>query len=91
MGHDAPPFVLFTDLDGTLLDERYRAGAAAPALARLRSVSVPVVFCSSKTRAEQEPLRRRHRVGGPFIVENGSAVLIPPPCPDLAVVAGLVK
>lgn len=79
----APPFVLFTDLDGTLLDGRYRPGPAAAALARLERAAVPVVFCSSKTRAEQEPLRRRFGVVGPFVVENGSAVLVPPPCPDL--------
>lgn len=85
----AVPFVLFTDLDGTLLDASYRPGPAAQALARLRDVGVPVVFCSSKTRAEQEPLRRRYGVGGPFVVENGSAVLIPPPCPDLPRSGGL--
>jgi len=77
------PFVLFTDLDGTLLDASYRAGPAAPALARLLRAGVPVVFCSSKTCAEQVPLKRRLGVDGPFVVENGSAVLFPPPCQDL--------
>ncbi|MEJ2289080.1 MAG: HAD-IIB family hydrolase [Deinococcales bacterium] len=79
----APPLVLFTDLDGTLLDAQYRAGPAAGAVARLQHAGVWVVFCSSKTRAEQEPLRRTLGVSGPFIVENGSAVLVPPPCDDL--------
>ncbi len=82
------PFVLFTDLDGTLLDASYRTGPAAPALARLQRAGVPVVFCSSKTCAEQVPLKRRLRVGGPFVVENGSAALFPPPCRDLPRVAG---
>jgi len=80
--------VVFTDLDGTLLDASYRPGPAAPALVRLREAGVPVVFCSSKTRAEQVPLRRRLGVGGPFVVENGSAVLVGPPCHDLPVGAG---
>lgn len=83
MGESVPPFVLFTDLDGTLLDAGYRPGPASAALARLRGRGVPVVFCSSKTRAEQEPLRASLGVTEPFIVENGSAVLIPGPCDDL--------
>lgn len=76
-GTGAPRAVLFTDLDGTLLDESYRPGVAAAAVARLQEAGVLVVFCSSKTRAEQEPLRRILDVTGPFIVENGSAVLLP--------------
>lgn len=84
-----PPFVLFTDLDGTVLDEDYRAGPAEGALRRLTAAAVPVVFCSSKTRAEQEVLRALLDVNGPFIVENGSAVLLPPPCADLRQEGGL--
>lgn len=75
----APPrVVVFTDLDGTLLDARYRFDAARPALAALKARGVPVVFCSAKTRAEQETLRRAMALNHPFIVENGSAVFIPP-------------
>lgn len=66
-----------TDLDHTLLDARYRLGPAAAALRRLRSAGALVVLCSSKTRAEQEAWRRRLGLGGPFVVENGSAVLLP--------------
>lgn len=78
-----PPFLLFTDLDGTLLDDGYRPGPAGAALARLQAAGVLVVFCSSKTRSEQEALRTALHVDGPFIVENGSAVLVPAPCADL--------
>lgn len=78
-----PPFVLFSDLDGTLLDAAYRPGPARAALARLLAAGVAVVPCSSKTRREQEALRAELGLDGPFVVENGSAVYLPPPCPDL--------
>lgn len=74
-----PPWVVFTDLDGTLLDARtYEVGPARQALDRLAAHGVPVVFCSSKTAAEQHPLRiALGLTHTPFIVENGSAVFVP--------------
>lgn len=71
--------LVFTDLDGTLLTRRtYSAAAAQPALAALAARGIPVVFCSSKTAAEQLPLRRALGLERwPCIVENGSAVLVP--------------
>jgi len=70
--------VLFTDLDGTLLDhETYSFAPARPALLELRRLQVPLVFCTSKTRAEVVPLRRRLRNAHPFIVENGGGIVIP--------------
>ncbi len=71
--------IIFTDLDGTLLDRAtYDCHAALPALDVIRTKNVPLVFCSSKTRAEQMELRERLGVGHPFIVEDGSAVYIDP-------------
>lgn len=71
-------YVIFTDLDGTLLDaESYSFEEAVPALEAVRARDIPLVLVSSKTRAEMEPLRRRLRHSGPFIVENGAAVFIP--------------
>lgn len=70
--------VVFTDLDGTLLDHStYSFEAAREALDELRARSIPLVIVSSKTRAEIEPLRSRLRNEHPFIVENGGAVVIP--------------
>jgi len=70
--------VIFTDLDGTLLDLMTRSAAPAlPALEQLLRRKIPVIFCSAKTRAEQESLRRKLGVADPFIVENGGAVFIP--------------
>jgi mannosyl-3-phosphoglycerate phosphatase len=71
-------WIVFTDLDGTLLElETYAYDLAQPAVELLHAQQIPLVFCSSKTRAEQEFYRDKLRVDAPFIVENGSAVFIP--------------
>jgi mannosyl-3-phosphoglycerate phosphatase len=70
--------VVVSDLDGTLLDhETYAFDAAWPALDCLERDAIPLVLCSSKTRAEIEPLRAELRNGHPFISENGGALFIP--------------
>jgi len=70
--------VVFTDLDGTLLDSNtYTFEAAREALTELRARNIPLVLVSSKTRAEIEPIRLQLHNNHPFIVENGGAVVIP--------------
>jgi mannosyl-3-phosphoglycerate phosphatase len=70
--------VLFTDLDGTLLDDTtYSWKAARPAVELLGARGVPWVIVSSKTRAEIEPLRDEMHHRHPFVVENGGAAFIP--------------
>jgi mannosyl-3-phosphoglycerate phosphatase len=70
--------LIFTDLDGTLLDHRTYSFEPAGALLRnLRHRGIPVVFCTSKTRAEVEAIRAAAGNTDPFIVENGGAVFIP--------------
>ena len=66
--------VIFTDLDGTLLDENYRCDKA---LGLIKELNVPIVFVSAKTRFEQEIFRRMLGVRDPFIVEDGSAIYLP--------------
>ncbi len=44
--------VIFTDLDGTLLDSSYRFDAARPALACCHTLRVPLTAVSSKTLSE---------------------------------------
>jgi mannosyl-3-phosphoglycerate phosphatase len=69
--------VIFTDLDGTLLDpETYSYDGALPSIEHLQSQEVPIIFCSAKTRAEQEIYRKELQINDPFIVENGGAVFI---------------
>jgi mannosyl-3-phosphoglycerate phosphatase len=70
--------VVFTDLDGTLLDhDSYSFDAASETLALMRQARVPLILCSSKTRTEIEHLRRQLDCSHPFVSENGAAVFIP--------------
>ena len=69
--------IIFTDLDGTLLDYRdYSYSRVAPLVSKLKDRGVIIVFCSSKTRAEQDVYRGRLGINTPFIVENGGAIYI---------------
>jgi mannosyl-3-phosphoglycerate phosphatase len=75
----APRLVVFTDLDGTLLDHSsYSWRAAEPALAELDRRKIPLVFVTSKTRAEVERLRRKLGNQHPFVTENGGGIFLPP-------------
>jgi mannosyl-3-phosphoglycerate phosphatase len=70
--------VIFTDLDGTLLDyTTYSFEKALPALALIRQRKVPLVICSSKTRKEIGYYRKRLDNDHPFISENGGGIYIP--------------
>lgn len=70
--------IVFSDLDGTLLDHTtYSYAQAEPALAHLRAQRIPLVLVTSKTRAEVTALRMRMGNTDPFIVENGAAVITP--------------
>lgn len=70
--------IVFTDLDGTLLDCRtYWWEAARPALEQLKRHGIPCVLVTSKTRAEVQFWRRLMENSDPFIVENGAAAFIP--------------
>jgi mannosyl-3-phosphoglycerate phosphatase len=73
-----PHLIVFTDLDGTLLEfKTYSYEKALPMIERLKLHSIPIVFCSHKTRAEQSVFRDKLGISDPFIVENGGAIVIP--------------
>ena len=74
-----PDLMIVTDLDGTFLDHHdYSFDAALPMLEQLRADDVPVVFCSSKTRAEITALQARTGLDGhAFVAENGAVVVGP--------------
>jgi mannosyl-3-phosphoglycerate phosphatase family protein len=70
--------LVYTDLDGTLLDHfSYSFAAAQPMLGILDENNIPVIPVTSKTRAELFNLRNDLNNHHPFIVENGAAVFIP--------------
>ncbi len=70
--------IIFTDLDGTFLDHHtYSFSALEAILVRLNKLEVPLIFCSSKTRAEIEAVRQKCSNSHPFISENGGGVFIP--------------
>ena len=72
------PLFIVTDLDGTLLDPKtYEVGPARDALLRVSQGGIPIVLCSSKTRAEIEALQARLAIHHPFIAENGGAIVAP--------------
>lgn len=70
--------LVFTDLDGTLLDhDTYSFASAVPMLSKLNSINIPVILNTSKTFAELTELRQQMGLKEPFIVENGAAIYIP--------------
>ncbi|MEC9247361.1 MAG: HAD-IIB family hydrolase [Pseudomonadota bacterium] len=72
-----PRLVVFSDLDGTLLDhETYDFTPALPAIKALRARFGALILASSKTAAEIAPLRRALDFSHcPAIVENGAGIL----------------
>jgi mannosyl-3-phosphoglycerate phosphatase len=71
--------LVFTDLDGTLIDHNtYGYGPAVPAIEAISRLSAGLVLASSKTAPEISSLRRD--IGAenwPAIVENGAGLLPP--------------
>ncbi|MDV5357146.1 mannosyl-3-phosphoglycerate phosphatase-related protein [Enterobacter asburiae] len=70
------PLLIFTDVDGTLMDSHTGEWqAAAGWLSHLREHDIPVILCSSKTAAEMVALQKMLNLQGlPFIAENGAVV-----------------
>lgn len=76
--HMATRLIVFTDLDGTLLDHfDYDFSAATSALTALKTLGIPCVLNTSKTYAELLALRQALHHKDPFIIENGAAIYIP--------------
>lgn len=70
--------VVFTDVDGTILDlHTYEVGPALEVLQTCEALGVAVVLVSSKTREELETVRRSLGNRDPFACENGAAVYLP--------------
>lgn len=70
--------VIFTDIDGTLLDSR------SPDMNKVKELvdltlqnGIHLIFCSSKTEQEQNKIKSQVYLAEPYIVENGAAIIIP--------------
>lgn len=71
--------LVFTDLDGTLLDHySYSFVPAQEALALCRARGAPVVANTSKTHAEMGQWAVDLGLSAPYIVENGAAIVFLP-------------
>ena len=70
--------VVFTDLDGTLLDfHTYLPSPAAVALLReLDEMWIQVIPVSSKTSAEIRPLMAELGLAGPAVAEGGPVIVL---------------
>jgi len=70
--------IIFTDLDGALLDySTYSFEKALPALELIRQHDIPLILCSSKTKTEIEYYRKKLANAHPFVSENGGGIFIP--------------
>ncbi|WP_167631610.1 HAD-IIB family hydrolase [Mariprofundus ferrooxydans] len=70
--------ILFTDMDGTLLDHHnYSFAPAKEAIAALKQAGIAWILNSSKTLAELCELRAELGQVDPVIVENGAGIAIP--------------
>lgn len=70
--------VIFTDLDHCLLNEAYQYAEAKDALHALHKKNIPLVFVSSKTKAEIEDINATFPFRCSMIYENGGGAIIYP-------------
>ena len=69
---------IYTDLDGTLLDHHtYAFDEALGTIKALKDRGIPIIPCTSKTRAETVNLMQAMGIDGPMIIENGAAIWVP--------------
>lgn len=78
-------FIIFTDLDGTLIDKvTYTWDKAKPAIEECKRKEIPIIIVSSKTKEEIIKIRDELELKSPFVVENGGGIYFdfgddPPP------------
>ncbi len=74
-------FLIFTDLDGTLLNhDNYSYIEASEALNVISEREIPLIITTSKTFAEVKKLQEELDLKAPCIVENGAGIFIPNSC-----------
>jgi mannosyl-3-phosphoglycerate phosphatase len=74
----APRHLIFTALEGALVDPRTDSFAGAEeAVSELERRKIPYVLLTSRTREEIEPIRRKLGHNHPFVTENGGGIFFP--------------
>lgn len=74
----APRHLVFTALEGALVDPRTESFAGAEeALSELERRKIPYVLLTSYTREEVEPVRKKLGHNHPFVTENGGGIFFP--------------
>lgn len=72
------PYLIFSDLDGTLLGhDSYSFAPSKGVLAKIADYEIPLILNSSKTLPEILNIRKALHNTDPFVVENGAAIYIP--------------
>ncbi|GMV08546.1 MAG: hypothetical protein AMXMBFR55_02800 [Gemmatimonadota bacterium] len=71
-----PPTLLFSDVDGTLLDREGRYAMRPAELAQVRD-RVTVILASSRTILELSRNQRDLGLDGPVVAENGAVIALP--------------
>lgn len=72
-----PPVIVFSDVESLHASPPSSASEAGAALRGVAASNLPLVFCSTRTRAEVECLQQDLGVRHPFVCENGAAVFVP--------------
>ena len=74
----APRHLIFTALEGALVDPRTDSFAGAEeALSELERRKIAYVLLTSRTREEVEPIRRKLGHNHPFVTESGGGIFFP--------------
>ncbi len=69
--------LFFSDLDGTILDDRYDPGKAMEGIRLLREAGIPLILISSKTFEEMCPYHKCFSLDSPLVFENGGGIALP--------------
>jgi mannosyl-3-phosphoglycerate phosphatase len=72
-----PPVACFSDVDGTLMDDRERLAIGPPEVAAF-AARIELVLTSSRTLVELAHLQRRLGLVTALVAENGAVVGLPP-------------
>ena len=71
-------YIIFTDMDGTLIDyHNYSFEGAQDALDLIKDSGIPLILTTSKTRVEVLRYIDMLGINDPFIVENGGGIYFP--------------